>query len=53
MDGKALDLTLGQDASFNCVDVANEIKSHKITGTNYFVGTRNIISASAQGNFMI
>jgi hypothetical protein len=51
LDSKALDLTLGQDASFNNIDITNEITSHKITASGYYVGSRSIISGSAQGNF--
>jgi len=51
LDSKALDLTLGQDASFNNIDITNEITTHKITASGYYVGSRSIISGSAQGNF--
>jgi hypothetical protein len=51
LDSKALDLTLGQDASFNNIDVASKITTLDITASGYYVGSRSVISGSAQGNF--
>ena len=53
-----VDLTGGQDASFTNVDISNELNvlsSNGSTGTirtqNYYVGSRNIVSATAQAKF--
>ncbi len=44
-------VTGGQDASFTNVDITNDLNVHKIIGTNYYVGSRPIISANAQATF--
>ena len=53
-----VDLTGGQDASFTKVDISNELNvlsSNGSTGTirtqNYYVGSRNIVSANAEAKF--